>query len=74
MVEDPETRQFSADIVIKGKLFGRDFFFNVLNTLQLQSVKQIVEYPKIQRYVPAEEKSNKEAIIITDDWHDLLTT
>jgi hypothetical protein len=62
----PELEQSS------NKLPEREFFFNILSSVKPEYLKLIIKEAEQKRYSGSEEKSQKDTIMITDQWlHEL---
>ena len=57
----------------KGRLPDRAYFFNIMNTLMEDYVKQIIKHANLQRTSSASEAMATQTIEVTDDWYERLS-
>ena len=70
--DDADFRQYFPDEFPKGKGPPREYFFNVLNTLQPDFLKQLLDHANKLRMTSAGEKGLKESIQISQYWEEQL--
>jgi hypothetical protein len=74
MQQDAEFMQYFPDKMPKGRMPDRDFFFNVLNTLQNPYCQALIKHAGEQRNTAQEGEQMDKAIEITDEWWDQLNS
>ena len=72
MHEDLVFMQYMPDPTPDGRIPEREYFWNVLNTLQEEYVQQLIEHANTQRNTLQEDR-NGDAIEISDEWWEKLT-
>ena len=72
MHEDTVFMQYMPDPTPDGRIPEREYFWNVLNTLQEAYVQQLIEHANTQRNTLQEDRDG-EAIEISEDWWLKLT-
>ncbi len=65
--------QYMPDPAEDGRLPAREYFWNVLNTLQPAYVQRLIQHANEQRMTAPEDGAGGEAIEITEEWWDKLT-
>ena len=60
--------QYMPDPTPDGRLPEREYFWNVLNTLQQEYVQQLIEHANAQRMTVQQDGNGADAIEISDDW------
>ena len=66
--EDDDFMMYFPDKLPKGRNPGREYFFNILNTLKPEYLAHLIEHASKQRYTGANEDRKNETIEITDEW------
>ena len=69
---DESFMQYLPDYLPKGRQFSREYFFNILNTLYPEYVKELIQNSNNQRYSATNQNPDGEGIVIADDWWELL--
>ena len=64
--------QFLPDPRPDGRLPDRTYFFNVLNTLKPEYMKNVIEHANNQRMAAENEAMEKETIEISHEWWEKL--
>ena len=64
--------QYFPDELPKGRNPGREYFFNILNTLRPQYVSRLITHASNQRYTAENEEKKNSAIEVSDEWRELL--
>ena len=72
VIDDPELYCFFADHKEGRKLPSREYFFNVLNTVQPNYVSKIVKHAQSVRFDKTNKEDAKETIEMTEKWHQTL--
>ena len=67
MQKDAVFMQYMPDPTPDGRIPEREYFWNVLNTLQEAYVQQLIEHANTQRNTLQEDRDG-EAIEISEDW------
>ena len=71
-MKDPKFMTFFPDKYPKGKVPPRDYFFNVLNTLQPEYLQQVMAHAAKQRMSAEGENMQRESIKISQFWEEQL--
>ena len=69
---DEDVSKYFPDQFAVGKGPGRDYFFNVLNTVQPDFLNQIISHANKQRMTTEGEKMKSQSIQISDYWAEQL--
>jgi hypothetical protein len=69
---DDQCSAYFPDRENSSKPIDRDYFFNVLNTLQPKYVASLIEASLNRRNDPVANEEKKEYILVSDDWHSKL--
>ena len=69
---DPEMSKHVPTTFPKGRQIDRTYFFNVLNTVHPDQVKEILNHAYTQRNAGIAEEEKMEKIAITEDWLEQL--
>ena len=64
---------YMPDPTPEGRLPEREYFWNVLNTLQEAYVTRLIEHANQQRMTVQEDGDGADAIVISDEWWEKLT-
>ena len=70
MRKDAEFQQYFPDQYPKGKGPPRDYFFNILNTMQPDYLSQIIQHAAKQRLTCVGEDKKNEAIKMSEYWKE----
>ncbi len=54
------------------RLPHREYFFNIINTIQPDYVNKLITHAQKQRLTEEEKKETSDQIEITDEWHSKL--
>ena len=73
MQTDAAFMLYLPDPAPDGRLPEREYFWNVLNTLQTAYVQRLVEHANQQRMTVQEDGDGADAIEISDEWWEKLT-
>ena len=68
MQEDKEFMQFMPSKLCKGRIPDRDYFFNVLNTINEEYVQRLVEHANSERNSAEAAKMESQVIEVAEDW------
>jgi len=60
--------KYFPDKYAKSRQCDRSYFYNVLNSLYPEEVKEVINHANRQRFTITEEKARDESIVITNDW------
>ena len=66
--EMPELNRYLPDRVPKGRQLDRTFFFNIMNTVAPDTLREIIDHSLKVRNVTDTELEKKETIELTEDW------
>ena len=72
MTADKKFMQYMPSKLPKGRTIDRQYFWNVLNTVNEEYVSQIVAHANAQRNSTASKDQEAMAMEITDDWLEKL--
>lgn len=72
MKDDAEFMKYFPSKMAKGRAPDREYFFNILNTLQPKFIQALIKHANDQRNSMAAETRAFESIEISDDWWDQL--
>jgi hypothetical protein len=72
LMEDPEFNVYFPDVEDKQVHLDRTYFFNVLNTVYPEYLKNIIDHAIEIRNKPEADEERKQFILISDDWYDKL--
>ena len=72
MQKDVAFMMYMPDPTADGRFPEREYFWNVLNTLQTAYVQRLLEHANQQR-MTVQEDSDADAIEISDEWWEKLT-
>jgi len=64
---------YFPDNLPKGRQVGRDYFWNILNTVDEAYVAHLIQHANAARYSATTAEDKAEAIAVTDEWAELLT-
>ena len=70
--DDPEVSKYFPDTFAEGKGPARDYFFNVVHTVQGDFLEQLLEHANAQRMTTAGERGQLESIKISEYWEEQL--
>ena len=70
--KDPNFTRYFPSKLPKDKLPDREYFFNVLNTLEGDYLAQVMHHANEQRLAAFGKGQEKEAIVITEFWQEQL--
>ena len=73
MQRDAAFMQYMPDPTADGRLPEREYFWNVLNTLQTAYVQQLIGHANAQRNTVQEDGDGADAIEISEEWWEKLT-
>ncbi len=73
MQEDAAFMQYMPDPTPDGRLPEREYFWNVLNTLQTEYVQRLIGHANAQRNTVQEDGDGADAIEISEEWWEKLT-
>ena len=68
MQRDPAFMLYMPDATPDGRLPEREYFWNVLNTLQTEYVQRLIEHANAQRMTVQQDGDGADAIEISDEW------
>ena len=68
MQKDAVFMQYMPNATAEGRLPEREYFWNVLNTLQTAYVQQLIEHANAQRMTVQEDGEGADAIEISEEW------
>ena len=72
MKDDAEFMKYFPSQLAKGRVPDREYFFNILNTLQPAYIQALVKHANDQRNSAAADARAIETIEISDDWWEQL--
>ena len=72
MMDDAEFMKYFPSQLAKGRVPDREYFFNLLNTLQPAYIQALVKHANDQRNSAAADARAIETIEISDDWWEQL--
>ena len=64
--------KFFPDRLPKGRLPDRDYFFNIMNTVNPDYTSQLIKHANEQRHSVENERQALQAIEVTEGWLDKL--
>jgi hypothetical protein len=70
--DDPEIAKYFPDVFPQGKGPPREYFFNVLNSVQSDYLHQMMKHANEQRMSATGELGQRESIKISQFWEDQL--
>lgn len=73
MQQDAEFMKYMPDPTPDGRLPDRNYFWNVLNTIHPDYMKNVLAYANDQRMAAKDVQETNESIKITDEWFEKLT-
>ena len=68
MQKDAAFMQYMPDVTTEGRMPEREYFWNVLNTLQTVYVQRLIEHANSQRMTVQEDADGADAIEISEEW------
>jgi hypothetical protein len=68
MQKDAIFMQYMPDPTPDGRMPEREYFWNVLNTLRTEYVRQLIEHANAQRMTLQQDGDGGDAIEISDEW------
>ena len=72
MAEEKEFMAYFPDKLPKGRNPGREYTWNILNSLNEPYVQRLIDHANRQRYTTENEEKKDEAIEVTEEWMELL--
>ena len=69
---DSKVMRYFPSKLPEGRLPDRDYFWNVLNTVNEPYVSQLIKHANELRMTASKEKEAQEVIQVTDEWWDKL--
>jgi hypothetical protein len=72
MLEDPKVKQYFPDMNDNKRTIDRTFFYNVVNTVYPDYLKNLVDHALEVRNKPEDNEEKKEYILMSDDWYEQL--
>ena len=72
MQQNKEFMMFFPDNLRKGLLPRRDYFFNILNTIDPEYMTSVIDHANKQRHDPASKPDSLDYIEVTEAWYDKL--
>ena len=73
MKDNAEFMSYFPTNLPKGRTASREYFWNILNTLDEAYVAHLIHHANSARYSATTVEAKAEAIQVTDEWAELLT-
>ena len=74
MQDDAELMQYFPTKFPKGRLPDREYFYNIMNTVQGEYLTVLTKHAHDQRVNPIAERKANDIIEITDEWYEKLNS
>ena len=66
--DDKDFMKYFADDYAKDRYPARDYFFNILNTVYPDYLRQVMQHASKERFTASGEEAKRHTIKATDEW------